>query len=297
MGGAGGGVLTWCYNIPSFIALAAQGNVSPESGLRDYFVISFVMPGWGASKLHGENPLENFSKDNFVGSLLAVLDALDVKETALVCHSYGGLVGVMTAFSAPERVSSLVMCETFFGLSFADAEEDKLRADFQDLMVEMLKVQFKEGAMGAVDPLLATVKARLADALLQTHESLEFAVRAKNNQEAFKLDAGIWNLRISIHMMNHQITELGLLSPGGKGFDVMMHNLIDVKTFCAKFDKKVHFIAADDDGAVPWEFMALFAERTGGTFKTYEARKGGHTIMMFNADELNAYLRELLDQR
>merc|ERR1712146_53635 len=96
-------------------------------------------------------------------------------------------------------------------------------------------------------------------------------------------------------MMNHQIMELGLLSPESPAQDMIKDNLIDIKTFCTKFNKKVHFIAADDDGAVPWELMALYAERIGGTFKTYEAGKGGHTIMMFNADELNVYLRELLD--
>merc|ERR1712083_478047 len=101
-------------------------------------------------------------------------------------------------------------------------------------------------------------------------------------------------------MLNHQIMELGLLNPDIKTGtiplnEIVENNLIDIKTFCAKFDKKVHFIAADDDAAVPWEMMAVYAERTGGTFKTYEAGKGGHTIMMFNADELNTYLRDLLD--
>merc|ERR1712110_655919 len=104
-----------------------------------------------------------------------------------------------------------------------------------------------------IDPLLEKVKARLADASLHTRESMDFAVRGRNNKEAFKLNADIWNVRYSIHLLNHQVMELGLLNPVGPGQDIIRENLIDIKTFCAKFGKKVHFIAADDDAAVPWE--------------------------------------------
>ena len=72
--GAGGNGFTWCFNIPSFTSTAALGRVTPESGQRVYFVIAFVMRGFGGSRVHSGSPLEGWTAENVVGDLLAVLD-------------------------------------------------------------------------------------------------------------------------------------------------------------------------------------------------------------------------------
>jgi len=52
-----------------------------------------------------------------------------MRETVLLCHSFGGFVRVRTAFAAPERVCAAVAFETVAGLAFSDAEEQPLLWD------------------------------------------------------------------------------------------------------------------------------------------------------------------------
>lgn len=285
--GAGGNGFTWCFNIPSFTSVEALGRVTPDSGLREYFVIAFVMRGFGGSRVYAESPLQGWTTENVVGDLLAVLDAEKVKETALVCHSFGGFLGVQTAFAAPERVSSLVMFETYAGLTFSDEEEHKLLQEYSARFM---------ATFVAEEDMLKTIRAKLANASVHPGEPLEFTERQKGFKTCVAMDPEVFNLRMSLHASNHQMQKLGA------EFHTFMHKMVrdhsvDVNTFRAKFDKQLHFIsAADDATAFYWELVALFAERSkSNSMKVFAAGKGDHSIMMFNAKEFNQHLREILD--
>jgi pimeloyl-ACP methyl ester carboxylesterase len=60
---------------------------------------------------------------------LALLDAADVQQAALVGHSMGSLVALEAASRAPERVSRLVMIGTAYPMKVSDALFSKARDD------------------------------------------------------------------------------------------------------------------------------------------------------------------------
>lgn len=99
--GAGGNHLSWWQQVPEFrdryrcVALDQRG-----------FGRSLVEPG-------GEDP----SPEAFRLDLLALLDELAIKKTALVAQSMGGWGCLGLALSDPERVTALVMADTLGGVT------------------------------------------------------------------------------------------------------------------------------------------------------------------------------------
>ena len=238
--------------------------------------------------MHSGSPLDGWTTENVVTDLLSVLDKEEVQETALVCHSFGGFVGVQTAFAAPERVSKLVMLETTAGLTFSDAEEHAMLRDLTDKFMANFKADEDD---------LAAVRAKLRDASVHPGEPLAFPERQQGFKACVKKDPELFNLRCGLHASNHQMQALG-----ADGFQSFMSRMcrdccVDVDTFRQKFDRKLHFISAADDATLfYWELVALFAERTNAdSIKVFEAGKGDHSIMMFGAELLNPVLREILD--
>lgn len=69
---------------------------------REFTVLRHDMRGYGGSTI----PPGPFSQ---TGDLLALLDLVGIERAALVGVSYGGRVALDTAFSAPERVTGLVL--------------------------------------------------------------------------------------------------------------------------------------------------------------------------------------------
>ncbi|CAD7923423.1 unnamed protein product [Amoebophrya sp. A120] len=131
--GAGGNALSWWRTTPHFVCSSVPGGaVTPESGQQTYYTISVSIRGWGASRLDGEGDaiLENFKPQHYADDLLAILDAENVGQTAIVAHSYGGFVGVLATFAAPERITSLVLVSTALGLKFSDETEWKWFVDY-----------------------------------------------------------------------------------------------------------------------------------------------------------------------
>jgi 3-oxoadipate enol-lactonase len=59
----------------------------------------------------GRTPLQEGPPDD-VGAVAALLDELEVERTAVVGNSFGGLVAMQLATTAPERVSALVLLAT-----------------------------------------------------------------------------------------------------------------------------------------------------------------------------------------
>jgi len=75
------------------------------SGLR---VVRFDLPGHGLSEA-GAGPV---TLDDFAGDALAVLDALGVARAHVAGVSIGGMIAQAVAARAPDRVASLILCDT-----------------------------------------------------------------------------------------------------------------------------------------------------------------------------------------
>ncbi|MGH8452190.1 alpha/beta fold hydrolase [Pseudomonas sp.] len=69
---------------------------------------------WG----HGESgplPAQTHSLDDLAHQTLTLLDQLDIAQVNLVGLSVGGMWGARLALSAPERINSLVLMDTYLG--------------------------------------------------------------------------------------------------------------------------------------------------------------------------------------
>ncbi len=95
--GAGGNHLSWWQQVPAF---------SPK-----YRCVTFDHRGWGLS-LDGRDA----GPAAFVDDLRCLLDHLGIERTALVAQSMGGLTCLGFTIACPERVSALVMGNTFAGM-------------------------------------------------------------------------------------------------------------------------------------------------------------------------------------
>lgn len=66
---------------------------------------------------HGRSPATPpWTLEQHVSDLLAVLDERGVREFDVVGHSFGGLIGVQLALTAPERVGGLALLDPSIGL-------------------------------------------------------------------------------------------------------------------------------------------------------------------------------------
>jgi haloalkane dehalogenase len=74
-------------------------------------VITFDFLGWGASDKPADYPYTSKQQE---GDLQAVLDALGVEQVVLVPHDASGPVAINWALDHPERVSALVLLNTYY---------------------------------------------------------------------------------------------------------------------------------------------------------------------------------------
>jgi haloalkane dehalogenase len=79
--------------------------------LGDRQVITFDFLGWGASDKPADYPYTSRQQE---GDLQAVLDALGVEQVVLVPHDASGPVAINWALDHPERVSALVLLNTYY---------------------------------------------------------------------------------------------------------------------------------------------------------------------------------------
>ena len=71
-------------------------------------VIRFDLPGFG---LTGPSPDGDYSIENYVRFVAAILDKLDVKRCVLGGNSFGGYVAWLTALAEPQRVERLILVD------------------------------------------------------------------------------------------------------------------------------------------------------------------------------------------
>jgi pimeloyl-ACP methyl ester carboxylesterase len=103
-GGHGPSVLLlhgWGANIESFTPVY-------EDLVRSYTVYAFDFPGFGRSSL----PPEAWGVAEYAALTLRVMDALQLEQPHLVCHSFGGRVAIMLAAHHPSRVGRLVLVDS-----------------------------------------------------------------------------------------------------------------------------------------------------------------------------------------
>jgi len=80
--------------------------------LRDRQVVTFDFLGWGAS----DKPTDHaYTSKQQEGELHAVLDALQIEQVVPVAHDASGPVAINWALDHPQRVSSLVLLNTYYG--------------------------------------------------------------------------------------------------------------------------------------------------------------------------------------
>jgi 3-oxoadipate enol-lactonase len=101
---------------------------------RRYTVLTYDIRGLGESE-RGSEPLsvETFKKD-----LLALLDALEIRRTALIGASLGGTIAQAFAIEYPERVRGLVLVSTT--CKFAVEGSAKLRERSQRILTSGMQV-------------------------------------------------------------------------------------------------------------------------------------------------------------
>jgi 3-oxoadipate enol-lactonase len=95
--GAGGNHLSWWQQVPVFS--------------RKYRCVTFDHRGWGLS-VDGQDA----GPAAFVEDLRALLDRLGIERTALIAQSMGGLTCLGFTIAYPQRVSALIMANTFAGM-------------------------------------------------------------------------------------------------------------------------------------------------------------------------------------
>ena len=79
--------------------------------LRDRQVITFDFLGWGTSDKPTDYPYTSKQQE---GDLQAMLDTLGVEQVVLVPHDASGPVAINWALDYPERVSALVLLNTYY---------------------------------------------------------------------------------------------------------------------------------------------------------------------------------------
>ncbi|WP_416308102.1 alpha/beta fold hydrolase [Neptunicella sp. SCSIO 80796] len=120
----------WLDNAASFIPLAPF--------LTDYHLIALDMAGHGLSQ--HRSPDANYHLVDWVQDLHQLLELNQWSEVILLGHSLGGIVASMYASCFPERVSKLVVMESFGPLS---KEVESSPQQLRDSIVSRLEVDSK----------------------------------------------------------------------------------------------------------------------------------------------------------
>ena len=92
--GAGSNAATWWQQLPAFAAR--------------HTCITMDIRCFGRSVA----PLDEFSLDNFVADIVAILDREEVQRVTHVGQSLGGFIGLKLALTQPDRVAAFAACDS-----------------------------------------------------------------------------------------------------------------------------------------------------------------------------------------
>ncbi len=87
---------------------------------RDYRVLRFSGRGCGRTTV--PPPGEPYTMELLVADAIGLLDALSIRRVIWVGEASGGILGLATALQHPDRISSLVLCDTPFKIPNATAD-------------------------------------------------------------------------------------------------------------------------------------------------------------------------------
>ncbi len=90
----------------------------------DSFILRYDKRGHGLT----DAPAEEYNLALFSKDLMALLDYLAITECVLIGASIGGMVAMQTALNDPQRVKSLVLCDTAAKLGNADYWTERMNA-------------------------------------------------------------------------------------------------------------------------------------------------------------------------
>jgi 3-oxoadipate enol-lactonase len=96
--GAGSNAATWWQQLPAFEAR--------------HTCITMDIRCFGRSAA----PVDEFSLENFVADVLAILDREEVRRVTHVGQSLGGFIGLKLALTHPERVAAFAACDSSLAL-------------------------------------------------------------------------------------------------------------------------------------------------------------------------------------
>jgi 3-oxoadipate enol-lactonase len=121
-GPAGAPVLTLTHPLGATLALWDDHAAALT---QRYRVLRYDVRGHGASDI----PVGPYTLEQMSADLFALLDSLGIAETHFVGVSMGGLIGMTAALGQPERIRSLVLCDTTacYGPAVRPMWEDRLR--------------------------------------------------------------------------------------------------------------------------------------------------------------------------
>jgi len=107
-------------------------------------------------------PEEDFepSLEGFTRDLSQILDALDIRKVHLIGESFGGIIGLDFTRASPERVKSLILCNT--PCKLPESLSDKYALNFTDCATAILSLGVQQWCLRTIgyrlDEELATEK-------------------------------------------------------------------------------------------------------------------------------------------
>lgn len=75
----------------------------------DFRVVLFDLLGCGHSDASAYDPVEYSSLDRYAADVIAIIEALDLRDVVFVGHSVSAMIGALATIAAPERFAGLVM--------------------------------------------------------------------------------------------------------------------------------------------------------------------------------------------
>jgi len=184
------------------------GSADNLAGVRRYFeetynIISIDLPD------HGLSPwTEHFTFNATVDSIIALLNHLEVKQTAVVGHSLGGKIAMQLALTHPDRITHLVV---------ADIAPVKYKHRHQEVFDGLKKVP------------LSTISGRKDAQLAMSEHVKEPGVQQFLLKSLYQTDEGAWQWHFNLdglissysHIIdwpqsNHQFTGVTLFIKGGE---------------------------------------------------------------------------------
>lgn len=237
--GAGSNAATWWQQLPAFT--------------QTHTCITMDIRCFGRSVA----PLEEFSLENFVDDVIAILDREEVERFTLVGQSLGGMIGLKLALTHPDRLSAFIACDTSLAL------------DHPVLLNAITKRQITHRAV--------TIEQRSLGAwFLENHpdKALLYAQINYFNPSAHSLSPLEWGAALGALMRPGRLIPMGALA------DVRCPTLL---------------LVGSEDPIVPVSVMQEVAELIEGS-ELAVVSQAGHSAYFEKPQEVNALMLDFLSR-